>query len=269
MTVEELVPDGLWAEIAPLLPPPPPRPKGGRRRVPYRTVVAGIVYVLRTGAPWRYVAAGELWQRGELLAAGRVAAGRGVGAAARSAVGALPRRWWAGLVGGQPGQHQRAGQAWGELVGANPTDRGEPGSKYHLIVDGAGLPLAALLSAANTHDPRLLVALVDRVGPVRGRVGRPRRRPERVYADKASDFGRCRRALRERGIGARIARRGVQPAGRLGRQRWKVERTIAWLLGQRRLQVRYERLAAVLEGLLLLACALVCWRTLATLRGGT
>jgi transposase len=60
MNVEELVPDGLWAEIAPLLPAPPPRPKGGRRRVPYRNVVAGIVYVLRTGVPWRYVPAGEL-----------------------------------------------------------------------------------------------------------------------------------------------------------------------------------------------------------------
>jgi transposase len=154
------------------------------------------------------------------------------------------------------------------LVGANPTDRGKPGSKYHLIVDGAGMPLAALVSAANTHDSRLLVALVDRVGPVRGRVGRPRQRPERLYADKAYDYGRCRRVLRARGISARIARRGVQSARRLGRQRWKVERTIAWLLEHRRLQVRYERLAAVLEGLLALACALMCWRGLRSIGGG-
>ena len=130
------------------------------------------------------------------------------------------------------------------------------------------MPLAVLVSAANTHDSRLLVPLVDRVGPVRGRVGRPRRRPVRLYADKVYDFSRCRRALRARGITARIARRGVQSSQRLGRQRWRVERTIAWLLEHRRLQVRYEWLAAVLEGLLLLACALMCWRTLATLRGG-
>jgi IS5 family transposase len=191
-----------------------------------------------------------------------------VGAAAPAAAGSLPRHWWAGLVGGQRRQHQRAGQAWGELVGANPTDRGKPGSKYHLIVDGAGLPLTGLVSAANTHDSRLLVPLVDRVGPVRGRVGRPRRRPERLYADKAYDFGRCRRALRARGISARIARRGVQSSRRLGRHRWKVGRTIAWLLEHRRLQVRYERLAAVLNGLLRLACALMCWRTLRTIDGG-
>ena len=43
MTVEELVPDGLWAQIAPLLPAPPPRPRGGRRRVPYRNVLAGML----------------------------------------------------------------------------------------------------------------------------------------------------------------------------------------------------------------------------------
>lgn len=164
--------------------------------------------------------------------------------------------------------HSDARVGCGELVGANPTDRGKPGSKYHLIVDGAGLPLAALVSAANPHDSRLLVALVDRVGPVRGRIGRPRRRPERLYADKAYDFSRCRRALRARGICARIARRKVQSARRLGRQRWKVERTIAWLLEHRRLQVRYERLAAVLEGLLQLACALMCWRTLRTIKEG-
>jgi len=60
----------------------------------------------------------------------------------------------------------------------------------------------------------------------------------------------------------------VQSSRRLGRQRWKVERTIAWLLEHRRLQVRYERLAAVLEGLLLLACALMCWRSLRTIGGG-
>lgn len=135
-------------------------------------------------------------------------------------------------------------------------------------MDGAGLPLAALVSAANTHDSRLLVALVDRVGPVRGRIGRPRRRPERLYADKAYDFARCRRGLRARGICARIARPKVQSARRLGRQRWKVERTIAWLLEHRRLQVRYERLATVLEGLLQLACALMCWRTLCTIKEG-
>jgi transposase len=48
----------------------------------------------------------------------------------------------------------------------------------------------------------------------------------------------------------------------LGRHRWVVERTQAWLPGFRRLQVRYERSADLLIGFLHLACALLCARTL-------
>ena len=48
-----LVPDGLWEAIEPLLPNEPPKPKGGRPRIADRAVLAGIVFVLRTGCPWR------------------------------------------------------------------------------------------------------------------------------------------------------------------------------------------------------------------------
>ena len=50
---EPLVPDDLWEAIEPLLPKEPPKPKGGRPRVPDRTALTGIVFVLRTGCPWR------------------------------------------------------------------------------------------------------------------------------------------------------------------------------------------------------------------------
>lgn len=50
-----LVSDRLWREIEPLLPPEPPKPKGGRPRVSDRACLTGIVYVLRTGMPWRFV----------------------------------------------------------------------------------------------------------------------------------------------------------------------------------------------------------------------
>jgi len=43
-----------------------------------------------------------------------------------------------------------------------------------------------------------------------------------------------------------------------------IERTLAWLVAQRRLQVRYERSSQLLHGLLLLACALICLRRLRT-----
>ena len=53
MNTSSLVPDGLWEAIEPLLPHEPPKPKGGRPRLPDRAALAAIVFVLRTGCPWR------------------------------------------------------------------------------------------------------------------------------------------------------------------------------------------------------------------------
>jgi transposase len=134
-----------------------------------------------------------------------------------------------------------------------------------VLTDNNGVPLAARLSAASTHDSLLLEAVVDAVPPIlgpRGRPGRPRRRPAKLHADKGYDYPRCRKALRRRGITSRIARRGIESSARLGRHRWRVERTMAWLLGCRRLQVRYERAPSGVLAFLHLACALICARNL-------
>jgi IS5 family transposase len=111
----------------------------------------------------------------------------------------------------------------------------------------------------------MLAALLDinpGVRERRGRPGRPRRRPDKLHADKGYDYPRCRRYLRRRGIGVRIARRGVENSSRLGRVRWVVERTMSWLLGFRRLALRYDRTVATLSALLALACAWICHRRL-------
>ena len=51
---KELLPDELWHEIEPLLPPPaPPSPKGGRPPVDDRDALRGILFVLKTGIPWQ------------------------------------------------------------------------------------------------------------------------------------------------------------------------------------------------------------------------
>jgi transposase len=107
--------------------------------------------------------------------------------------------------------------------------------------------------------------MVDAVPAIRGpggRPGRPRRRPAKLHCDKGYDYPRCRRALRRRGITPRIARRGVESSQRLGRHRYVVERSLAWLVGYRRLQVRYERRADILLGFVQLACALICLNSL-------
>ena len=104
----------------------------------------------------------------------------------------------------------------------------------------------------------MLEAVLDSVPPVgNGRVGRPRRRPYKVHADKGYDYKRCREAIRRRGGVPRIARRGIESSERLGRHRWKVERTLSWLNRLRRLKVRYEWRDDIHLAFLRLGCALV------------
>jgi transposase len=121
-----------------------------------------------------------------------------------------------------------------------------------------------LLTAANPHDSTLFEALIDDLPEVATPTGHRRSKPGKVHADKGYDYPRCRAYLHRRGIGVRIARRGIDTSTRLGRYRWKAERTIAWLLGCRRLRIRYDVCDERFYAFVLLASALICYRTLTT-----
>jgi transposase len=95
------------------------------------------------------------------------------------------------------------------------------------------------------------------VPPLRGTVGRPRRRPGIVTADRGYDHDKYRRRLRELGIKPEIARRQTEHGSGLGRYRWVVERTFAWLHQFRRLLVRYDRRHDIHEAFHAIACCLV------------
>jgi transposase len=127
------------------------------------------------------------------------------------------------------------------------------------VVDRNGVPLAARLSAANVHDSVVFEDLLDAIPPIKGLWGRPRKRPAKLHADKACDIPRCRQVLRRRHVAIRIARKGVESSERLGRHRWVVERTLAWLNRFRRLTIRYERRADIHEAFLTLGCILITW----------
>lgn len=104
--------------------------------------------------------------------------------------------------------------------------------------------------------------MVDAIPPVRGKRGRPRRRPRRLLGDGAYHSRRHRQELRARGISAAISRPKQAPGSGLGRQRWVVERTISWLHQYRRLRVRYERRADIHEAFLRIAGCLICLKLL-------
>jgi transposase len=113
------------------------------------------------------------------------------------------------------------------------------------------------------HDSQAFEPLIQGIPKVRSRRGPRRRKPAKVHADKAYDIPDCHRALRERSICDRIARRGIESSARLGRHRWVIERTIAWLGGYRRLTLRYERHGHLFAAFLALAAAITCYKKLA------
>jgi transposase len=148
------------------------------------------------------------------------------------------------------------------LTGPSPVDRARTGSKHHLLCDATGTPLAVSLTGGNRNDVTQLLPLIDGIEPVKGRRGRPRQRPDRLLADRAYDHDKYRRELRARGIQPLIARRETEHGSGLGRRRWVVERTFAWLHGFRRLRTRYERLPELHQAFLDLGCAVICLRML-------
>src|SRR5438270_9290610 len=130
-----------------------------------------------------------------------------MGAAARAAARRPAGRRRDRVVARGRGLQSRAGEKGGSATGPSPVDRARNDSKHHLLVDATGIPLAWTLTGGNRNDVTQLVPLVERVPPVRDKVGRPRRRPERLTADRGYDHDKYRRELRKRGIRPEIARR--------------------------------------------------------------
>ncbi|TQF07757.1 IS5 family transposase [Kitasatospora acidiphila] len=262
--VERLLPDGLWELFQRVVPAAPARPQGGgRRRHGDREVLAAIIFVATSGCTWAQLppcfgpsgptahrrfaewSAARVWAKLHRLVLDELGA-RGDLDWSRCAVDSV---------------NMRAAKR-GSLTGPNPVDRGRYGSKIHMVTERTGLPLSIGISGANLHDSQALEPLVRGIAPVRSRRGPRRRRPAKLHADKAYDYTHLRRWLRSRGVTPRIARRGIESSERLGRHRWTVERTVAWLAGCRRLHRRYERKAEHFLAFAGIAATLICYRRL-------
>ncbi|PNV36452.1 IS5/IS1182 family transposase [Streptomyces sp. DH-12] len=264
---QRLVPDELWSLVAPLLPPFASRPQGGGTApVDERAVFTAVVYVLTSGCAWRHLPETfgvspatahrrfSVWTRDGLW--------RRLHQAVLDELGARGEVDWTSAIVDAASVRAKKG---GSLTGRNPVDRGKRGSKLHVLSDAQGLPLALGVSGANVHDSQALLPLVLGIPAIRSRRGPRRRRPGRLRADKAYHSADRLKWLRERGIVPRIARPGIESSERLGRHRWKIERSISWLFGYRRLTVRYERKGSHFLAFLGLAATLTCYKKLAKL----
>jgi transposase len=150
-------------------------------------------------------------------------------------------------------------------TGPSPIDRAPPGSKHHVISEAHGIPLAVSLTGGNRNDVTQLMPLLQAIPPVRGRRGRPRQRPDALYADCGHDHDKYRHLARARGITPVIARRGTDHGSGLGTYRWVIEQSIALLHWFRRLRIYWEIRDDIHEAFLSLACAIICWRRLRNL----
>ncbi|MFJ4695470.1 IS5 family transposase [Streptomyces sp. NPDC088766] len=283
---QRLVPDELWSLVAPLLPSFTSRPQGGGTApVDERAVFTAVVYVLTSGCAWRHLpetfgvspatahrrfsawTKDGLWRRLHQAVLDELGARGEVDWTSAIVDAASVRAKKGSLTGRNPVDRDKKGS---KLVdrdkkGSKLVDRDKKGSKLHVLSGAQGLPLALGVSGANVHDSQALLPLVLGIPAIRSRRGPRRRRPGRLRADKAYHSAERLKWLRERGIVPRIARPGIESSERLGRHRWKIERSISWLFGYRRLTVRYERKGSHFLAFLGLAAALTCYKKLAKL----
>jgi transposase len=229
------------------------RPLGpGRPPVPTIKVVETLRFFVREGVQWR-----EL----------RATAGRACGSTLRRRLDdwgatALLRRVHRALI-----RMVRAGPetaSWdvvvdscsvrakhgGELTGPNPTDRGKAGTKYHVVVATDGLPLGVIPSAANIHDTRLFRHLLHLAQIVCAAIAK-------LYADAGYDSAENRDLCLQDGIQPYIRKIGEAHGSGLGRVRSVVEHDCAWLLANKRLDRRQDRLGRIILALLTAACIFI------------
>nr|WP_212732811.1 IS5 family transposase [Streptomyces sp. TP-A0874] len=261
---QRLVPDELWELVAPLLPSFAARPQGGGTApCDVRAVFTAVVYVLVSGCAWRHLpptfGTSPATAHRRFTAWTKAGLWRRLHRAVLDELGARGEIDWTSAI--IDAAYVRAKR--GSLTGPNPVDRGKKGSKLHALSDAQGIPLAVAVSGANLHDSQAFKPLILAIPDIRSRRGPRRRRPVKIRADKAYFSADHLAWLRGRNLIPRIARPGIESGERLGRHRWKIEWSIAWLFGYRRLTVRYERKGNHFLAFLGLAAALTCYKKLA------
>ncbi len=138
----------------------------------------------------------------------------------------------------------------GDLTGRNPTDRGTRGTEYHVAVNTDGVPVACVATAADVNNivlfERLFLAAFAVMAPIRN-----------VFADCGYDAKGNRAPCRSFGPVPHIHKRRQPDGSSLGQQRWPVERGDAWLLENKRLALRHDRLGFIVQALLQTVCVLL------------
>lgn len=133
------------------------------------------------------------------------------------------------------------------------------------------LPVAVEIGSGREHEGRRLIPIMKSISIKRGR-GRPRKRPNVLYADTKYDMPLNRFYLDGRRIKSQIPENPTRKK-RPGRPRAfdrtayhrirpSIERFNAWIKAFRRVAIRYDRLPQVYMGFVHLACIVIYLRNL-------
>jgi transposase len=260
--------DRQWERLRPLL--PPQKAWTGRPAKDHRLVLNGILWIDRTGAPWRDLP--ERYGPWQTIAS-RFYRWREAGiwdrilAAVQQLADAEGRLDWDihYVDGTTVRAHQHAAGARGGDAATEALGRGRGGfsTKVHLRAEGGGKLLALLLTPGQRHEATAFEALMEQGAVRRAGRGRPRRRPRRVVGDKGYSSRAIRRYARRHGISATIPRkrneRRYGPFDRAAyRARNRVERLINRCKQFRRLATRYEKRAENYRAMWVIA-AIILW----------
>jgi transposase len=141
-------------------------------------------------------------------------------------------------------------------------------TKVHLACDGKGHPLSVVVTPGQRHESTQLETVLDAIRVARPGLGKPRKRSERLIADKGYSSPSCRKVLRKRGIPHTIPERRFRWSGRSGRKpafnanayrrRNVVERCVNRLKQWRGIATRYDRRVLNYRAMVVIA-ALMVW----------
>src|SRR4051812_36426884 len=208
--------DAQWAGLLPYL--PPQKPPTRRTAHDHRPIINGMLWIDRTGAPWRdlppcYGPVGTVssrfyrWRQAGIW-------DRILAALQQLADEAGDLDWELHYVDGTVIRaHQHAAGAHDSTPEAEALgrSRGGFGTKLHLRAEGRGRPLVILLTPGQQNEVTMFEPLME-AGTVRRRRGRPKQRPKRVAADKG---------YRSRAVAAYLRRRGIRQTIPAKRNQWR------------------------------------------------
>ncbi len=251
------VSDDEWAFVAPYL--TLMREDAPQRDHPLREVFNGLRYIIKTGAPWR-------WMPNDLPP--------------WEAVYQQTQRWLRAGVFEAMVHDLRRSCAWppGALRTSRPLcstpesghragydgHKRKKGSKVHAAVDTLGRPLALRVTPADEQDRAQVEELAEAVQEATGES------VELAYVDQGYTGEEAAEAAEEHGIRLEVVKRPEAERGFvLLPRRWVVERDFAWAVRFRRLVKDYERLPATVAGLHFVAFACLFLHRAAALLGSS